>query len=63
MLGSLVHDVVDQVARQAVDTKAHCLGHLGKAFRFNLMLEHIRREISAFTMHNGLDERECRTLK
>lgn len=57
-----VHDVVDKVTWQAVDTKAHSLGHLCETFRLDLMLERERGEVGPFSVNMGLDKCKCSSL-
>lgn len=58
----LVHDVINQVTRKTINTKAHSLCHLCKTFGLYLMLEHIRWEIGAFAMYDRLDQCERGSL-
>lgn len=53
MLALRVHDVVDEVTWQTIDTKTHSLRHLCKTFCFHLVLEGESWEIGSFSMYVG----------
>lgn len=50
----VVHDVVNEIARQAIYTETHCLCHLCETFGFHLMLEDVWREVGTFAVNLGL---------